>query len=373
MVLMVRRSCHCADSWLHDMALTLIVWLRWRVMVDCCCCCVGQFRGWTPLYIASRNGHLEVCRWLAVECGCDLLVEAEVSVIIKSACSSSGSVLTASTFWDSINILDLRVVNNILCWLLLAIENVISRNNLMRLVFEQGWSSTCLHAASENDHLEVCKCLAAVSCVDAPVKDSVSVNQVVVFVGCQLQLAMRECCGLRIKWLMQLSHGTCCKQGGLTPLYKAADRGYLKLCKWLVTEYGCDASMKSHVSVNNLLLTNDHFTMNFHDLCCEQYGHTPLHGACSGGHLELCKWLGAECGCDATVKSNVSVNKWLITAAWLPCGLLVEYDIHDLCCDSQLVSSLVTPLFMEHAKEAIWSYANGLLTNVAAMHWQRPR
>ena len=322
MVLMVRRSCHCADSWLHDMALTLIVWLRWRVMVDCCCCCVGQFRGWTPLYIASRNGHLEVCRWLAVECGCDLLVEAEVSVIIKSACSSSGSVLTASTFWDSINILDLRVVNNILCWLLLAIENVISRNNLMRLVFEQGWSSTCLHAASENGHLEVCKCLAAVSCVDAPVKDSVSVNQVVVFVGCQLQLAMRECCGLRIKWLMQLSHGMCCKQSGRTPLHEAAKRGYLKLCKWLVTEYGCDASMKSHVSGNNLLVISQRIFMA---CVATEWLHTSSWSSRkrSCEHMQMAynwMWLWCigedQCECKQVVDDSCVITLWFGCRIW---------------------------------------------------------
>ena len=42
----------------------------------------------------------------------------------------------------------------------------------------------------------------------------------------------------------------------------------------------------------------------------EQDGRTALHQASRRGHFEVCKWLVTECGCDpAAVKDNVSVFK----------------------------------------------------------------
>ena len=40
---------------------------------------------------------------------------------------------------------------------------------------------------------------------------------------------------------------------------------------------------------------------------CQQRGWTALHAAAENGHLDVCKWLVAEAGCDASVATNVSV------------------------------------------------------------------
>ena len=34
---------------------------------------------------------------------------------------------------------------------------------------------------------------------------------------------------------------------------------------------------------------------------------TPLFVAAQAGHLEVCQWLVTECGCDASVKDDVSL------------------------------------------------------------------
>ena len=52
--------------------------------------------------------------------------------------------------------------------------------------------------------------------------------------------------------------------------------------------------------------------------CCvvwvEQDGWTPLHSANWQGHLEVCQWLVAECGCDASAKTNVSCSRCIVNA-----------------------------------------------------------
>ena len=40
-------------------------------------------------------------------------------------------------------------------------------------------------------------------------------------------------------------------------------------------------------------------------LWVEQDGRTLLHVASDKGHLEVCKWLVTECGCDASATKNV--------------------------------------------------------------------
>ena len=37
-------------------------------------------------------------------------------------------------------------------------------------------------------------------------------------------------------------------------------------------------------------------------------GWSPLHMAAQAGHLEVCQWLVTECGCDASVAADVSVD-----------------------------------------------------------------
>ena len=43
-------------------------------------------------------------------------------------------------------------------------------------------------------------------------------------------------------------------------------------------------------------------------LWVEQEGWTPLHDASYNGHLKVCKWLVAECGCDVSAKDYVSCS-----------------------------------------------------------------
>jgi hypothetical protein len=54
------------------MCVIACVWVVWAIMVLCVCVCVvWQTDGWTPLYAASHNGHVEVVRAL-VEAGAAL-------------------------------------------------------------------------------------------------------------------------------------------------------------------------------------------------------------------------------------------------------------------------------------------------------------
>jgi ankyrin repeat protein len=195
----------------------------------------------TPLYLASREGHVEAARIL-IEHGADMAARNKDGETPLHRASYGGHV------------------------------------ELTRLLLKHGANVTAqsksgdtpLHRASEQGHLEIAKLLVEHGAdTTAQTKDGATpLHQASVW-G-HLELAR-----------LLVKHGadvTAQNLGGMTPLHWVSEGGNVEIAKLLI-EHGADAAAQA------------------------KYGVTPLHWASERGHLELARLL-VKHGADSAAQNN---------------------------------------------------------------------
>ena len=223
---------------LNDFCTPLIVAARYghddvcRVLLKECGADVDKARtddGATPLYMAAAKGHTDVCRLLAKECGAD----------VDKACTDDGA--------------------------------------------------TPLYIAAEKGHVDVCRSLAKECGADVDKARTTKDGGTALLVAAQsghvdvCRLLAKECGADVDKATTDL---------GATPLYIAAYCGHVEVCRVLAKECGADVDKAR---------TDD--------------GTTPLYVAAWNGHVDVCRLLAKECGADVEKAQTNNFGWSPLTAA----------------------------------------------------------
>ena len=104
-------------------------------------------------------------------------------------------------------------------------------------------------------------------------------------------------------------------QYGRTPLHLACEGGHVDVARKLVTEYGVDVNARDNDDSTPLNLAArfsgkmELINMLVKECGCSphtkgQYGRTPLHKACVGGHVDVARNLVTEYGADVNARDN---------------------------------------------------------------------
>ena len=223
----------------------------------------------TPLHMASAQGHLHIVKYLITTCSCnpdyttgsngitalDLAQVGghhEVVAYLSEQCNCESNL---GSLFSNLPLQDLPS--------LLGIEDsLLSDERSTSNTFNR--TSTQLHSACRSGDLAAVKFHATGSCFNP--------SSIDVF--------------------------------GNTPLTEACSNGHVEIVKYLVNECGCDPR------------------------CAGQGSLTPLVAACTFGHLEVAKYLVTDCGCDpransgaqgevtslgsAVIAGQLEVVKWLV-------------------------------------------------------------
>ena len=317
-----------------------------------------RWEGDTPLYVASREGHVDIVRYLVSEQGCSTACQnkfgdtplhvacrkrhlAVVKALTsgqdcKAACNCQNkdgdTPLHVACYWGHVDIVRYLVSEQ---GCSTACQNKWNGDtplhvacswgdvDIMRyLVSEQGCSTACqnkfgdilLHVACRKGHLAMVKaltsgqdCKAACNCQnmdgDTPLHVACRKGRVDI-VG---YLVSEQGCS------------TACKnKDGDTPLYEACRVGYWAMAEILVTGKNCSAACISkdiygktvlHYSCHNGWLN---VTRRLVEQChCDpesrdENGDTPLHVACREGHVDIVRYLVSEQGCSIACQNNNS-------------------------------------------------------------------
>ena len=233
--------------------------------------------GNTPLHTACVHGQLEIVQFLTHEIGCD----------------------PNNTSEDGLNCLHLAAQHGHLPLLRYLIEEVGSDVNLED---EHGRSPTYLAAGS--NHLDVLEYLIGEKGADPHFKTSKEWRTTPITNTASGRSLVHTACReghLHLVWYLIDHHG--CNPSsqdcdGVTPLYLACHQGHMDIVSYLITEAHCDPN------------------------CTTKNGRTCLHAASHGGKLEIVKFLHItskrEPKCDAEgntplhFASSLDVSKYLI-------------------------------------------------------------
>ena len=102
---------------------------------------------------------------------------------------------------------------------------------------------------------------------------------------------------------------------GRTLLHNACEGGHVDVARKLVTEYGADVNARDNDDDTPLNLAAQFsdkmelINMLVKECGCSphtkgQYGGTPLHDACVGGHVDVARKLVTEYGADVNARDN---------------------------------------------------------------------
>ena len=301
----------------------------------------GFFTGLTPLHLASREGHLEIARFL-VECGVDARALDNHWTTPLHLASGRGHLEVARFLVECGA--DARAQDN---YWTTPLHQASEQGHLevARFLIERGadpralnndWT-TPLHLASNPGHLEVARFL--VECgADARAEDN----------NGQTPLSLTS--SWEVASLL-VEHGvdvTAHDIHGTTPLHLASERGRVRVGRILV-DRGANATAKDNDGSTPLHLASCHRRMEFvrfildngADVAArDKEGLTPLHHAfgprylystriiyrperitsLSWGRVEIIRFL-VERGADATAQDNNGLTPLHLASSWGHVGL----------------------------------------------------
>ena len=198
--------------------------------------CLKNGRGETPLHIAAKNGHLDLCK-LMVKRGLDVDSRDIYGMTPLHFAADHGNFKLFKFIYDNASEKDPKS--------------------------EGCTKNRPLHYAVGGGHLEICRFLIKNS-ID---KNPAQANGYTAF-ECAVAKKHVEVSKLFVKNGIDVNFSS----NSTTPLSSAAGKGLLKLCKFLI-KHGADMTLK------------------------DSKGMTPLHKAAQNGHLEVCKFfvkIGAD-------------------------------------------------------------------------------
>jgi len=271
------------------------------------------------MHIACLLGHLEIVKYLAVECGCDP----------KYVCQDGSTLLHLACMMGQLEIIK-YLVTQCKC------DPMCVSNN----------GSTPLRYACTNGHLESVKYLVN-ECKCDPMHVAKGGNTSLHFACAMGNLEV-------VKHLVmdQKCIPSCTNESGVSPLFCACLRGHIDTVKYLVTECEC------YPSENAEFKPSEHFIESSSDVFQRSFsihqmypfsvnmdmfrnilsntrikGVTPLHAAIVGGHLNIMKYLITECDCNPNYSDNFGVT--LLGYALMGKQYeILQYLITDCKCNS---------------------------------------
>ncbi|KAJ5654803.1 hypothetical protein N7490_001806 [Penicillium lividum] len=253
--------------------------------------------GWTPLFAASTNGHLEVVKFLYEHgADADIHVAAKDGWTALSVASSNGHLEVVEFLYEHGADADIHVATKN-GWTPLSAASDSGHLEVVKFLYEHGADAdihtaakngwTPLSAASSNGHLEVVRFLyehGADADIHVATKDGWTPFSVASSNG-HLEV---------VEFLYE--HGAdadihVAAKDGWTALSVASSNGHLEVVEFLY-EHGADADI--HVAAIN--------------------GWTPLSAASSNGHLEVVRFL-YEHGADADIHIATKNGQTPLSAA----------------------------------------------------------
>ena len=182
---------------------------------------------------------------------------------------------------------------------------------------------------------------------------------------------------------------------GNTPLHCAAINGHAGAVRMVLSQFGADAAARNNNgdTVLNLAALKGHAEVYLAVLELEfgcspsvkgQYGWTPLHHACSGGHLLVVEKLVSEYGCDVNARDNDGLTPLHVAALYGKVEVVRELITKYMCpvgcvdCDSETPlhkaarkghASIVRMLLSEFGADAAACTKNSnIVLNLAALN-----
>ena len=285
--------------------------------------CDPESRDWwgdTPLYVASREGHVDIVRYLVSEQGCSTACQNKWNgdTPLHVACRKGHlSIVKALTSGQ-----DCKAACN--CHnkdgdtpLHVACRK--GHVDIVRyLVSEQGCSTVCknkdgdtpLHDACYRGHVDIVRYLfseqgCSTACQnkngDTPLYDACYRGHVDIV----RYLVSEQGCST-----------ACQNKNGDTPLHVACRLGYLAVAEILVTGKNCSAACISKGIYGETVLhySCHHGWLDVTRRLVEQYhcdpesedndGDTPLHEACREGNVDIVRYLVSEQGCSTACQNK---------------------------------------------------------------------
>src|SRR6267142_1077443 len=263
--------------------------------------------GQTPLYQASSVGHINLAQFL-VEHGADATAQVEggwtplhgasswghielVQFLVERGADATAQVeggwtpLHGASSWGHIEL----------------VQFLVERGADVAAQDERGW--TPLHGASEGGHIELAQLLVQHG-ADATAQDE--------YGWTPLHRASSRGYIELAQFLVQ--HGadvTAQDEDGWTPLHGASSWGHIELAQFLV-KHGADATAQDKKGWTPLHWASSRGHINLAQFLVEQgadataqdkKGWTPLHRASKGGHIKVAQFL-VQKGADATAQDN---------------------------------------------------------------------
>ena len=302
---------------------------------------VPDNHGDMPIHLASVEGHLDVVKYLIIECRCDP----------NSRGGNGRTPLHYACAFGRMDVMQYLVTNHQCDPTLMDDDGNMPPINfsclnghlemVKYLITEKhckptGKGSSLLCNACGRGHLDIVRYLITQQICDLALADD----------DHNLPIHM-ACVGGHLHVVKYLLTEQCCDpisrgSSGRTPLHCACRNGHMDIVQYLIQDIKCDpvvpdnggcvplhmACFGDHLNVVKYLITEHHCN----PMSREKGGNTPLHGACMNGHLGIVKYLIEDRGCDPKTTDNNGYA--LIHIASLDnCKNVIQYLINEQQCD----------------------------------------
>ena len=330
-----------------------------------------RWEGDTPLYVASREGHVDIVRYLVSEQGCSTACQNKFGdTPLHVACRKRHLAMVKALTSGQ----DCKAARNCQNKDGATPLHVACRKghvDIVRyLVSEQGCSAACqnkwngdtpLHVACREGNLAMVKaltsghdCKAACNCLnkdgDTPLlvacytRHMDIVRYLVSEQGCSTAcqnnrngdiLLHVACSKGHLAMVKALTSGQDCKaacncqnRNGDTPLHVACRKGRVDIVRYLVSEQGCSTACQNkggdtplhvacrlgYLAVAEILVTGK----NCSAACISKgiYGKTVLHYSCHNGWLDVTRRLVEQCHCDLESRDSGGGTPLHVACYW---------------------------------------------------------
>jgi ankyrin repeat protein/WD40 repeat protein len=304
--------------------------------------------GWTPVYIASKNGHLGIVRYLVGEAKCDPSQARKNGWSPVFVASLHGHLDIVRYLVDEAKCDPNQATNNGATPVYIASKR--GRLDIVRFLVAVGKcdpnqanndGATPVSMAAQWGHLDTVRYLVGEAKCDP--------NQAKKGGATPVSMAAQWGCLDTVRYLV--GEVKCdpnqADNNGATPMFFAALLGHLDIVRYLVGEAKCDpnqannggwtpvsmAAWRGHLDTVRYLVGEAKCDPNQVD----NDGWTPVYIASHQGHLDIVRYLVAEAKCDPNHTDNNGITPVYIASQYGHLDI-VRYLVADAKCDANQAS-----------------------------------